>query len=99
MMICHYNNGGKDMERKEYLNRCQKCAILPRGLFGVVESCPAELQVIYGNVPYYPQSYELRFTRDGKPQHIAILHDLTANSVTCAELERVKEYEIKKKNN
>ena len=81
------------MERKEYLDRCQKCSVLPRGLFGIIENCPNNLQVAYNGILYYPQSYELRFTKDGKPQHLAVLHDLTANSVIYAEMEKVKEHE------
>lgn len=81
------------MERKEYLDRCQRCSVLPRGLFGIIENCPDGLKVTYNEIPYYPQAYELRFSREGKPQHLAVLHDLTANSVIYAELEKVKEYE------
>ena len=79
------------MNRDEYLKMCQKVSILKNGICGIKENVPNELKVIYNDIAYYPVAYILSFD-NGKPTHIAILHDLKANATTEAKLERVKEY-------
>ena len=78
------------MDREEYLKLCQKCAVLPKKIGGVINNIPTELTVYYCGKRYYPMKYELSFTDTGKPCHIAILHDLYANSVIYADLRKVK---------
>lgn len=80
------------MQRDIFLQMCQKVSVLKNGICGIKENVPNELKVIYNGIAYYPLSYELSFD-NGKPTHTAILHALTANSITMAKLERVTKYE------
>ena len=80
------------MQRTEYLKLCQKVSVLKNGICGIKENMPDELKVIYNGIAYYPVSYELSFD-NGQPTHIAILHDLNANSINNASLEKVEKYE------
>ena len=80
------------MDRKLYIELCQKAAVLKNGICGIKENVPDELKVIHDGIEYYPISYELSFD-NGKPTHKAILHDLKANSIMTANLERVIKYE------
>lgn len=80
------------IERKTYLELCQKVSVLKNGICGIKENVPDELKVIHNGIEYYPISYELSFN-NGKPTHTAILHDLHTNSITNASLERVTKYE------
>lgn len=81
-----------DMDRKLYLEVCQKVSILNNGVCNIKENVPDEFKVVYNGIVYYPMAYELHFN-NGETQHTAILHDLKANSITRAELERVSKYE------
>lgn len=83
------------MDRKLYLELCQRVSVLKNGICGIKENVPDELKVIYNGIAYYPVSYELSFD-NGKPTHTAILHDLKANSITSADLGRVAKYEPKR---
>ena len=80
------------MDRKLYLELCQKVSVLKSGVLGIKENVPDELKVVHNSIIYYPVAYELSFDK-GQPKHTAILHDLSANSVTHANLERVRKYE------
>ena len=80
------------MNRKIYLELCQKVSVLKNGICGVKENVPNELKVIYNGIAYYPVSYELSFD-NGQPVHMAILHDLKANSIMNADLGKVTKYE------
>ena len=80
------------MDRKLYIELCQKVSVLKSGVLGIKENVPDDLKVICKGIIYYPVSYELSFY-NGQPKHTAILHDLSANSVTHANLERVVKYE------
>lgn len=81
------------MDRKLYLELCQKVSVLKNGICGIKENVPDELKVIYNGIAYYPVSYELSFDDKGNVRHTAILHDLNANAITYANLERVAKYE------
>ena len=81
------------MQRTEYLELCQKVSVLKNGICGIKENVPNELMVVYNDVKYYPVAYELSFDDKGNVTHKAILHDLYANAVTYANLERVETYE------
>lgn len=69
------------MDRTEYLNLCKKVSIkLPH--------IPTDCIVEYDGIAYYPQAYELSFDK-GETKHIAVLHDLKANSVMRCPLDKV----------
>lgn len=51
---------------------------------------PERLQVEYKGIKYYPVGYELSFKRDGSVRHVAIIHDLEANSICRVALKDVK---------
>lgn len=80
------------MDRKLYLELCQKTSMLKNGVCGIKENVPNNLKVICDGIIYYPISYELSFN-NGQPTHTAILHDLYANSIIGVDLERVTKYE------
>lgn len=82
------------MQRTEYLELCQKVSVLPDRICGIKDKVPVELLVVYNGITYYPEKYTLSFDK-GQPTHTAILHDLYANAITEANLERVKRYERK----
>lgn len=67
------------MERKRYLELCQKYAV------------GEDIRVLYKDSEYHPYRYELGFDTNGKSIHTAILKDLKANSVVYTMLESVKE--------
>ena len=81
------------MDRKLYLELCQKVSVLKNGVCGIKENVPDELMVVYNGINYYPVAYELSFDNKGNVIHKAILHDLYANAITHAKLERVAKYE------
>ena len=81
------------MQRTEYLELCQKVSVLKNGICGIKENVPNELMVVYNGIKYYPVAYKLSFDDKGNVRHTAILHDLYANAVTYANLERVETYE------
>ena len=67
------------MERKQYLELCQKYAV------------GEDIRVKYKDTEYRPYQYELGFDDTGKSIHTAILKDLKANSLVDCWLEDVKE--------
>lgn len=80
------------MDRKLYVELCQKVSVLKNGICGIKENVPNELKVIHNGIEYYPVAYELSFYK-GQPVHMAILHDLKANSIMNADLGKVTKYE------
>jgi hypothetical protein len=78
------------MDRAKFLDMCRAVAVLPKGV-GEVKTVPPELHVKFNGVTFYPIGYKLSFTKDGKPSHTAILHDLKANSILECDLLKVKE--------
>lgn len=81
------------MQRNLYLQLCQKCSVLPSGICGIKENVPDDLKVVHNGIIYYPQAYKLSFDNKGGVLHTAILHDLKANSIINADLEKVIKYE------
>ena len=81
------------MDRKLYLELCQKVSVLKNGICGIKENVPDELTVVYNDIKYYPVAYELSFDDKGNIRHTAILHDLKANSIINADLRKVKKEE------
>ena len=77
------------MDRKLYIELCQKVSVLKEGILGIKQNVPNELKIIYNGIVYYPVAYVLTFDEKGNPQHDVILHDLQANSITRGKLERV----------
>lgn len=69
------------MERKRYLELCQKYAV------------GQPVKVKYKGVVYHPLRYGLAFDENGKITHTAILKDTTANSISYCDLEGVESYE------
>ena len=78
------------MDRAKFLEMCRRVAVLPDGICGV-KNTPPELHLKYNGMPFYPIGYKLTFTKDGKPSHTAILHDLKANSIYECDLLKVME--------
>lgn len=80
------------MDRTKYLNMARECAMIKkRGPFGIRQNVPDRLRVVWKGIEYYPQSYELRFNDEGTVNHIAVIHDLVANSISHVPLGEVKE--------
>ena len=69
------------MERKRYLELCQRNAVQPKSVV-----------VWLDGIGYYPIEYRLCFDKTGKTIHKAVLHDMKANSVIRVELKKVDEY-------
>lgn len=65
------------MERKRYLELCQKYAV----------GC--DIRVLYKKRQYHPYRYELGFDNKGKSIHTAILKDVKANSVVCTKIDEL----------
>lgn len=80
------------MDRKQYLELCRACAVLPNGEFFVKKDVPDEYKVVFQEKEYYPAAYELSFDQSGKVVHKAILHFIGYNSIVIAELDRVTPY-------
>lgn len=76
-----------------YIELCQKVSVLKNGVCGIKENVTDELTVVYNGIKYYAVAYELSFDDKGNARHTAILHDLKANSITNADLEKVTKYE------
>ena len=67
------------MERKQYLELCQKYAV------------GEDIRVKYKDFEYRPYRYELGFDKQGNSTHTAILKNLKANSVIYVMLKDIKE--------
>ena len=80
------------MDRKQYLDMCQKVSMYKPDLCGIIMNLPNELFVMAEGRIYYPLKYVLGF-ENGKPTHTAILHDLRAGSISEIDLEKVITYE------
>lgn len=78
------------MDREKFLDMCKKVAVLPEGIGGV-KKVPKELHLKYKGMTFYPIGYKLAFTKDGKPSHTAILHDLKTHSILECDLLKVTE--------
>ena len=79
------------MDRKEFLQICQKVSVLPETTMHIKTSIPPELTVLYDGIQFYPTGYEMTF-KQGISQHTAILHDMKAHSVVYADLDKVEKY-------
>lgn len=79
------------IDRKEFLQICQKVSVLPETTMHIKTEIPPELTVMCEGIQFYPTGYEMTF-KQGISQHTAILHDMKAHSVTYADLEKVERY-------
>lgn len=68
------------MDRKKYLQLCQKNAVNPK-----------TIKVLVDGVEYYPIGYDLKFNSKGEPLHHTILQDTKAGSIVIARLCDIKE--------
>lgn len=81
------------IERKTYLEMCQKVSVLPGGIFGIKQNVPDDLKVVYDGIAYYPVSLDIRFDKYGRVINTAIIHSLRANSVIERNLKDIRFYE------
>lgn len=77
------------MDKTEYLEMCQKVAVLPKREYGI-KIVPLDLCVKYEGITFYPVGYKLSFDESGKPLHTAILHDMKVNSFLECELSKIE---------
>ena len=77
------------MDRAEFLEMCRRVAVLKSGVCGI-KNTPPTMWVKFNDMTFYPIGYQLTFTKDGKPKHTAILHDLRANSIIECDLLKVE---------
>lgn len=78
------------MERKEYLERCQRCATLPKGAYSLGKDIPDDIKVVCGESEYSPWAYMLTFDVNGNAIHTAMVHDINTNLVLFKELSEIK---------
>lgn len=77
------------MDRKEFLQLCQRASVLPETTMHIKTAIPPELTVLYEGIQFYPIGYEMTF-KQGISQHTAILHDMKAHSIVKVDLNKVK---------
>ena len=83
--------GMEKIDRKEFLQICQKVSILPETTMHIKTAIPPELTVLYEGIQFYPIGYEMTY-KQGISQHTAILHDMKSNNVVKVKLERVEKH-------
>lgn len=72
------------MKRSDYLKLCVSAAMLSY----------RKPKVLYAGIEYYPEGYELRFDKNGKAVHRAILRDASKhNCLFYCPLAKVREVE------
>lgn len=79
------------IDRKEFLQICQKVSVLPETTMYMKTAIPPELTVMCEGIQFYPIGYEMTF-KQGNSQHTAILHDMKSRSVVYADLDKVEKY-------
>ena len=78
------------MDRKVYLDLCQKYAVLlPYIREDKNIDIPEDMLVKCDNFTYYPVAYKLMFNSEGKVIHIAVLKERNANCIREVELGKV----------
>lgn len=81
------------IERKIYLEMCQRVAMLSSGVQNLKQNVPDNLKVVYDMTAYYPVSLDISFDKCGNVINTAILHSLTANSIIERNLKDISVYE------
>lgn len=72
------------MKRSDYLKLCVSAAMLSY----------RKPKVLYAGIEYYPEGYEMRFDKNGKAVHTAILRDVSKhNCLFYCPLAKVQEVE------
>jgi hypothetical protein len=78
------------MDRKRFLDLCQKYAVLsPHIKSDSGIDIPGDLLVSCDGFLYYPVAYKLMFNPDGSVMHIAVLKERNANCIREVELGKV----------
>ena len=77
------------MDRKEFLQICQRVSLLPETTMHIKMAIPPDLTVLYEGIQFYPVGCEMTF-KQGISQHTAILHDMKSHSIMKVDLERVE---------
>jgi hypothetical protein len=67
------------MDRKKYLELCQKNSVYPNSE-----------KVNYKGAEYYPKALKVWFDNKGIPQNTAVIEDVNSNSVTYCKLSEVR---------
>ena len=81
------------MDRTEFFKMAQKVAVYTNRFENLSKPLLEDCIVVCDGVKYYPQHVQVGYDEAGKVVNTAILHDLHANSVTNADLEKVTKYE------
>lgn len=81
------------MDRTEFFRMAQKVAVYTNRCRNLSKTLLEDCIVVLDGIKYYPQYVQVGYDEFGKVINTAILHDLKANSITCANLERVIKYE------
>ena len=81
------------MDRTEFFRIAQKVAVYTNRCRNLSKPLLEDCIVVCDGVKYYPQYVQVGYDEYGKVINTAILHDLKANSITNANLERVIKYE------
>ena len=78
------------MDRKIFLDLCQKYAVLsPHINTAEGVDIPEDMLVRYENFIYYPVAYKLMFDEKGEPMHAAVLKERNANMIREVDLKKV----------
>ena len=81
------------MDRTEFFKMAQKVAVYTNRCRNLSKPLLYDCIVVLDGIKYYPQYVQVGYDEYGKVINIAILHDLYANSITDADLEKVVKYE------
>lgn len=81
------------MDRTEFFKMAQKVAVYTNRCRNLSKPLLENCIVVCDDIKYYPQYVQVGYDEYGKVINIAILHDLKANSITNANLEKVTKYE------
>lgn len=81
------------MDRTEFFRMAQKVAVYTNRCRNLSKHLLEDCIVVCDDIKYYPQYVQVGYDEFGRVINIAILHDLYANSITDADLERVTKYE------
>ena len=81
------------MDRTEFFKMAQKVAVHTNRCRDLSKPLLDDCIVVYEGIKYYPQYDKVGYDEKGRVLNIAILHDLYANSITDADLEKVIKYE------
>ena len=81
------------MDRTEFFKMAQKVAVYTNRCRDLSKPLLDDCIVVYERIKYYPQYVKVGYDEKGRVLNIAILHDLYANSITNADLEKVIKYE------